>query len=152
MAASGGELGNMRSGEPIPPMEDAEKVNILMVDDQPSKLLSYEVILEELGENLIKATSANEALEHLLRKDIAIVLPDVSIPDIEGLHLGGAPQRRRSRQRLPPGSSGLHHCPGDPRAVARQSQHLRRTASQAPATGAAQPAAGAARRRTHART
>jgi len=40
-----------------------EKVNILMVDDQPAKLLSYEVILNELGENLIKANSGREALE-----------------------------------------------------------------------------------------
>ncbi len=40
-----------------------EKVNILMVDDQPAKLLSYEVILADLGENLIKATSASEALK-----------------------------------------------------------------------------------------
>ena len=39
-----------------------------MVDDQPSKLLSYEVMLAELGENLIKATSAREALEILLKK------------------------------------------------------------------------------------
>ena len=44
-----------------------EKVNILMVDDQPGKLLSYEVILNELGENLIKANSGREALEFLLR-------------------------------------------------------------------------------------
>jgi two-component system, NtrC family, sensor kinase len=70
-----------------PTLEDHEKVNILMVDDQPAKLLSYEVILEELGENLIKATSANEALEHLLKKDIAIVLTDVSMPDIDGFDL-----------------------------------------------------------------
>ncbi len=69
------------------PADDSEKVNILMVDDQPSKLLSYEVILEELGENLIKATSANEALEHLLKKDIGIVLTDVSMPDIDGFDL-----------------------------------------------------------------
>ena len=40
-----------------------EKVNILMVDDQPGKLLSYEVILDALGENLIKANSGKEALE-----------------------------------------------------------------------------------------
>src|SRR5579862_9676467 len=65
----------------------SEKVNILMVDDQPAKLLSYEVILAELGENLIKATSATEALEHLLKKDIAIVLTDVSMPDIDGFDL-----------------------------------------------------------------
>ena len=64
-----------------------EKVNILMVDDQPAKLLSYEVILAELGENLIKATSAKEALNVLLRTDIAVVLMDVSMPDVDGFEL-----------------------------------------------------------------
>jgi PAS domain S-box-containing protein len=64
-----------------------EKVNILMVDDQPAKLLSYEVILAELGENLIKATSGKEALEHLLKTDIAVVLMDVSMPDLDGFEL-----------------------------------------------------------------
>jgi PAS domain S-box-containing protein len=63
------------------------KVNILMVDDQPGKLLSYEVILAELGENLIKATSASEALGVLLRNDIAVVLMDVSMPDVDGFAL-----------------------------------------------------------------
>jgi PAS domain S-box-containing protein len=64
-----------------------EKVNILMVDDQPAKLLSYEVILAELGENLIKASSGKEALEHLLKTDIAVVLMDVSMPDLDGFEL-----------------------------------------------------------------
>jgi PAS domain S-box-containing protein len=64
-----------------------EKVNILMVDDQPAKLLSYEVILSQLGENLIKATSAKEALNILLRNDIAVVLMDVSMPDVDGFEL-----------------------------------------------------------------
>ena len=64
-----------------------DKVNILMVDDQPSKLLSYEAILAELGENLIKANSAREALEFLLRNDIAVVLMDVSMPDMDGFEL-----------------------------------------------------------------
>jgi PAS domain S-box-containing protein len=64
-----------------------EKVNILMVDDQPAKLLSYEVILAELGENLIKAASGKEALEHLLKTDIAVVLMDVSMPDLDGFEL-----------------------------------------------------------------
>ena len=40
-----------------------DKVNILLVDDQPAKLLSYEVILQDLGENLLKASSANEAFQ-----------------------------------------------------------------------------------------
>ena len=64
-----------------------ERVNILMVDDQASKLLTYEVILSELGENLIRATSAKEALEKLLKNDVAVVLMDVSMPEIDGFEL-----------------------------------------------------------------
>ena len=63
------------------------KVNILMVDDQPAKLLSYEAILDELGENLIKANSGREALEQLLKTDIAVVLMDVSMPELDGFEL-----------------------------------------------------------------
>ncbi len=68
-------------------MIEREKVNILMVDDQPGKLLSYEVILNELGENLIKAHSGREALDYLLKTNIAVVLMDVSMPEIDGFEL-----------------------------------------------------------------
>jgi signal transduction histidine kinase len=68
-------------------MATREKVNILMVDDQPAKLLSYEVILHELGENLIKANSGREALEYLLKEDVAVVLMDVSMPELDGFEL-----------------------------------------------------------------
>jgi len=68
-------------------MVDKEKVNILMVDDQPAKVMSYEAILAELGENLIKATSAREALELLLKNEIAVVLMDVSMPEIDGFEM-----------------------------------------------------------------
>lgn len=61
-----------------------EKINILLVDDQPGKLLTYEAMLGELGENLIKAHSGMEALEHLLKTDIALVLMDVSMPGMDG--------------------------------------------------------------------
>lgn len=50
-------------------MKSQDAVNILMVDDQPGKLLSYEAILSDLGENLVKATSAKEALEKLLKTE-----------------------------------------------------------------------------------
>ena len=56
------------------------RVNILLVDDQPAKLLSYEVMLAELGENLIKASSAREALACLLKTDVAVILVDVVMP------------------------------------------------------------------------
>src|SRR6266849_6273286 len=68
-------------------MTEQEKVNILLVDDQPAKLLSYEVILRDLGENLIKASSGREGLEHLLRSEIAVILVDVCMPDLDGFQL-----------------------------------------------------------------
>jgi len=68
-------------------MSNNEAVNILLVDDQPAKLLSYEVILQELGENLIRAGSAREAFEHLLRNQVAVILIDVMMPDMDGFEL-----------------------------------------------------------------
>jgi len=68
-------------------MSPGDKVNVLMVDDQPAKLLAYEVILQELGENLIKASSAKEALGWLLKTDVAVILIDVCMPDLDGFEL-----------------------------------------------------------------
>jgi signal transduction histidine kinase len=65
-----------------------EPVKILMVDDQPSKLLAYEVILRPLGETLLAASSAGEALGLLLKHDdVAVVLIDVQMPDLDGFEL-----------------------------------------------------------------
>jgi CheY-like chemotaxis protein len=64
-----------------------DPINILLVDDQPAKLLSYAAILQDLGENLIKAGSAGEALEQLLKTDVAIVLIDVCMPELDGFEL-----------------------------------------------------------------
>ena len=77
-------------------MNPNDKVNILLVDDQPAKLLSYEVILRDVGENLIKAASAKEAFEHLLKTDIAIVLVDVCMPDLDGFQLATMIRARTS--------------------------------------------------------
>jgi len=78
-----------------------DKVNILLIDDQPAKLLSYEVILAELGENLIKATSPHEALGILLRtEDIAVVLIDVVMPQLDGFQLASMIREHPRFQRL----------------------------------------------------
>ena len=65
----------------------SEKVNVLLVDDQPDKLLAYEVILGDLGENLVKTSSAREALQFLLKNDVAVVLIDVCMPELDGFQL-----------------------------------------------------------------
>jgi len=61
-----------------------DKVNILLVDDQPSRLLSYEAILGALGQNLVLANSGQEALQKLMKDDFAVVLLDVSMPEMDG--------------------------------------------------------------------
>ena len=74
----------------VAPLSDVGKrptVNILLVDDQRAKLLSYEAILKDLGENLISVTTANEALAVLLRTEVAVVLVDVCMPDLDGFQL-----------------------------------------------------------------
>jgi len=68
-------------------MQDLVSVNILLVDDQPAKLLSYEAILGGLNVNLVKASSGREALEQLLKVDVAVVLLDVCMPDLDGFEL-----------------------------------------------------------------
>jgi len=62
----------------------AEKVNILLVDDQPGKLLAHESVLAELGQNIVKAANGREALQCLLRQDFAVILLDVNMPDMDG--------------------------------------------------------------------
>jgi signal transduction histidine kinase len=62
----------------------SEKVNVLLVDDQPARLLTYETILSELGQNLVRAGSGIEALEKLMKDEFAVVLLDVSMPEMDG--------------------------------------------------------------------
>ena len=68
-------------------MSSPDAVNILLVDDQPAKLLIYQAILSELGENLLSAGSAKAAFEHLLKNEVAVVLVDVCMPDLDGYEL-----------------------------------------------------------------
>ena len=62
----------------------AELANILLVDDKPARLLTYEVILERLGQNLVRAHSGEEALARLEECEFAAILLDVSMPGMDG--------------------------------------------------------------------
>jgi signal transduction histidine kinase len=64
--------------------EEAARVNILLVDDQPARLMSYESVLEPLGHNLVCAASGHEALERVMGMDFALILLDVSMPGMDG--------------------------------------------------------------------
>jgi signal transduction histidine kinase len=66
-----------------------DKVSILLVDDQPARLLTYETILADLGLDLVCARSGFEALERLMKQEFAVVLLDVSMPDMDGFEAAG---------------------------------------------------------------
>jgi PleD family two-component response regulator len=66
---------------------DKDRVNVLLVDDQPGKLLSYQVMLAELDENLVPVSSASQALAYLLKSEVAVVLVDVCMPELDGFEL-----------------------------------------------------------------
>jgi two-component sensor histidine kinase/CheY-like chemotaxis protein len=68
-------------------MSENKPVNVLLVDDQPGKLLSYQVMLEGLGENLVCVSSAKDALAFLLKADVAVILVDVCMPELDGFEL-----------------------------------------------------------------
>ena len=76
----------------------ADQVNILLVDDQPANLLALEAMLQGLGQNLIKAESGREALKWLLTHDVAVILLDVKMPDMDGFETAALiRQRDKSR-------------------------------------------------------
>jgi two-component sensor histidine kinase/DNA-binding response OmpR family regulator len=79
----------------------SDKVNILLVDDQPAKLLTYEAILRDLGENLLTANSARDALELLLKNEIALILVDVYMPETDGFELAAMIRDHPRFQKLP---------------------------------------------------
>jgi PAS domain S-box-containing protein len=79
----------------------AEKVNILLVDDRPDKRLALGAMLEEMGENLVMASSGEEALRHLLRADFAVILLDVNMPEMDGFQTA-ALIRERERSATTP--------------------------------------------------
>jgi hypothetical protein len=79
-------------------MENSEPVRILLVDDSADNLLSAGAVLETLGEEVIKAESGREALRHLLDHDVAVIVLDVMMPDMDGFETATLiRQRERSR-------------------------------------------------------
>ena len=71
--------------QPAPDPYVDDKANILVVDDLPDKLLVFQSILEELGQNLVLVRSGSEALREILNREFAVILLDVNMPDIDGL-------------------------------------------------------------------
>src|SRR5947209_8286999 len=78
-----------------------DKVDILIVDDLPEKVLVYRAILDELGENLVVARSGPEALAQILKREFAVILLDVYMPDMDGLETAALIRQRKKSAHTP---------------------------------------------------
>ena len=78
-----------------------EKVNILIVDDRPDKLLVHETVLSQLNQNLVRATSGKEALRCLLKQDFAVILLDVNMPGMDGFETAAMIRQRPRSEKTP---------------------------------------------------
>lgn len=81
--------------------EDPDKVNVLIVDDRPDKLLALEACLTGLGQNLVRAQSGPEALKHLLKQEFAVILLDVSMPGMDGFETATLIRQRAKTEHVP---------------------------------------------------
>jgi signal transduction histidine kinase/DNA-binding response OmpR family regulator len=82
-------------------MSDTDKVNILVVDDLPEKILVMETILGELGENIVGAQSGEEALRLVLQHEFAVILLDVNMPGMDGFETAAFIRRRKKSAHTP---------------------------------------------------
>src|SRR3954468_9193660 len=80
---------------------DDGKVNILIVDDKPDKVLALEAVLEELGENIVRAYSGREGLRALLSDDFAVILLDVNMPGMDGFETAQLIRQRKTTEHVP---------------------------------------------------
>ena len=81
--------------------ESNGKVNVLLVDDRPEKLLALEAVLEDLGQNIVRAYSGREALRHVLAMDFAVILLDVNMPGMDGFETATVIRQRKTSEHIP---------------------------------------------------
>ena len=82
-------------------MPNDPRVNILLVDDRLENLTALEGVLESLGQNLVRATSGEEALKHILNEEFAVILLDVQMPGMNGFETASLIRSRPRSQHTP---------------------------------------------------
>ncbi len=82
-------------------MADIEKVNILIVDDLPDKLLALEAVVESLHQNVVTARSGRQALKRLTEHEFAVILLDVNMPEMDGFETAALIRQRKKYAHVP---------------------------------------------------
>lgn len=78
-----------------------ERVEILLVDDAPDKIMALEAALSDLDQTVVKATSGSEALRLVLKRDFAVILLDINMPGMDGFETATLIRQRKSSAHTP---------------------------------------------------
>src|SRR5436190_19294806 len=90
------------SGGPVPPSPHGkERVNILLVDDEPKNLTVLESVLEDPGYRLVRAESSDQALLALVSEEFAVIVLDIQMPGMSGFELAQMIKQRRKTASVP---------------------------------------------------
>src|SRR5437868_8762154 len=82
-------------------MSEPHAAKILLVDDKPEKLLALEAVLEDLGQEIVRAYSGRDALRCLLQQEFAVILLDVNMPGMDGFETASLIRQRPSTRDVP---------------------------------------------------
>src|SRR4051812_3046202 len=82
-------------------MDGKSKVNILLVDDQPSGLIAFEAVLRSPEYNLVQAASWEEALKKLMVDEFALILLDVRMPGMDGFETAAVMKNFEKSKSIP---------------------------------------------------
>src|SRR5215475_13982519 len=82
-------------------MGPEEQVKILIVDDVPEKRLAVEVVLQDLGQQIVSVGSGPEAIRKILNDDFAVILLDVNMPDLDGFETAELIRQRKRHEHTP---------------------------------------------------
>jgi two-component sensor histidine kinase/DNA-binding response OmpR family regulator len=80
---------------------DDERINILIVDDEPRNLMVLELILDDPAYHLVRAETADQALLALLADHFALLILDISMPGVTGFELAKMIKERKKTSRVP---------------------------------------------------
>lgn len=83
------------------PRPPPPRASVLLVDDQPARLLTYEAVLSGLEIHCVRALSGREALQHLLDEEFAALLLDVQMPEMDGFELAKLIREHPRLERTP---------------------------------------------------
>jgi len=84
-----------------PPGPGNDRIKILIVDDEPKNLTVLESVLDDPRYQLIRASSADEALMALVAEDFALLILDINMPNMNGFELAQMVKQRKRSAGIP---------------------------------------------------